>query len=378
MKTTLLITLLLLSLPAVAAEKLHLIVMDPLSKDLACACVQGYAQRNYETLASWLQRKTGMEVKVTHGETLAEAVKEAGGVPALIIGKDSVVRSEAARNQIGIEAVAALTGKDGSTSQQGLIVVRKDSTARSLADLAGSRIYFGPGNCEEKSAAAIAVLEKAGVSIPEKKLVSDSCSTAAKELMALDPGVKAAAVISSYAQPLLSGCGTIEKGDLVVIGKTEDVPFITAFANASLPKETRHALTEALLDTGSNARLLEALESLVGFVELPAGGTTAWNQFRGSRRDGTVPWLPDRLPAEARYRWRKELPSDGVGGVAATADVVIVSSRDSLDEADCFFVWTPARAVSAGGSNMRHGQTLPWTMATVRAPHPWSRTVAFT
>jgi len=39
----------------------------------------------------------------------------------------------------------------------------------------------------------------------------------------------AATVISSYAQPLLEGCGTIKKGDLRVIGETDPMPFVVAF-----------------------------------------------------------------------------------------------------------------------------------------------------
>ena len=42
-------------LPARAASKpepLLFVVMDPLSKELACACVKGYAQRDYRKLAA--------------------------------------------------------------------------------------------------------------------------------------------------------------------------------------------------------------------------------------------------------------------------------------------------------------------------------------
>ncbi len=43
---------------------LTLVVMDPLAAPLACDCVQGYAQRKYESLGAYLQTKLGREVKV--------------------------------------------------------------------------------------------------------------------------------------------------------------------------------------------------------------------------------------------------------------------------------------------------------------------------
>jgi ABC-type phosphate/phosphonate transport system substrate-binding protein len=132
------------------ARPLQLVVMDPLSKDLACACVKGYAQRNYKVLAAHLQNQTGQEVQVVHGETLADALKHSGGKADIIVGKTSVIQSEAKKNALDLDLVASLTGKDGSPFQRGLLVVRKDSPARKLADLRGARFLFGPEDCEEK------------------------------------------------------------------------------------------------------------------------------------------------------------------------------------------------------------------------------------
>lgn len=328
---------------AAQAEKITLLVMDPLSKDLACDCVQGYAQRNYRVLAAHLQQKTGLEVVVAHAETVASALKDMQGTPAIIIGKKSVVISEAAKNKLEFTPVARLTGKDGSASQQGLIVVRHDSSIKTVADLKGARIIFGPADCEEKSAAAIALLKAAGIAVPASLETSPSCSTAAAELMKLPAGEKAAAVISSYAEPLLSGCGTIKKGELRVVAKTQDVPFITAFASAGLSKEQIKAITEALLDTGGDPELLKIMESVLGFIDMtePDGKVepkpVSWHQFRGPNRDGAAPWLPLVLPEKMQPAWQVELPADGIGGIAATEREVILGTRDALDGADVFF-----------------------------------------
>ncbi len=92
-----------------------------------------------------------------------------------------------------------------------------------------------------------------------------SCSAAAKQLLELDDSESAAAVISSYAAPLLEGCGTIRKGDLRIIGETEDLPFISVFASESLDGAKRSRIEKALLDI-QDAELLKAIESSKGFV----------------------------------------------------------------------------------------------------------------
>ncbi|MEY2600435.1 MAG: hypothetical protein RLZZ142_2694 [Verrucomicrobiota bacterium] len=357
-----LLGLLAATLQAVSAP-LQLVVMDPLSKDLACACVKGYAQRNYKVLAAYLQTKTGIEVQVSHGETLADALKHSGGSADLVIGKFSVIQSQAAKNTLELTPIASLTGKDGSPFQKGLLVVRKDSPAKTLADLQNFRMFFGPEDCDEKSAAAMELLRSAGLHAAADSKISASCSTAAEALMKLDPTQKAAAVISSYAEPLLAGCGTIKPGDLRIIAKTQDVPFITAFLNRKLPAATAKALEEALLSSDSDPKLLEALESLHGFIEpeLPKtppssptpdatkpSASLPWPQFRGPHRNGSTQWLPDSLPATPRFAWTVSLPSDGVGGIAATEDVVLLGGRNADDSADVFFCSMPARARNVG------------------------------
>ena len=132
------------SVTAIAAEPLQLIVMDPLSKDLACACVKGYAQRNYKVLAAHLQVRTGLDVQVAHGETLADALKNSGGAAHVLVGKYSVLLSEAKKNGRTLRPVASLTGKDGSTFQKGFLVVRKDSAATNSRTSKGSGCFSAP------------------------------------------------------------------------------------------------------------------------------------------------------------------------------------------------------------------------------------------
>jgi ABC-type phosphate/phosphonate transport system substrate-binding protein len=259
------------------AARLTLVVMDPLSAPLACDCVQGYAQRKYELLGDFLTRRLGRPVKVFWSESLVRALAEqTEGRADLVIGKHSVVLHDAKQAKRTYTPIASLTGKDGSTTQTGLLVVRAADPAQSVADLKGYRIFFGPDDCDEKSLAPRVLLQRQGVPLPEKLEVYPACSNAATALVELSAEARAAAVISSYAEPLLEGCGTVKKGDLRVIGVSDPVPFITAFVSDALSPSERTAIQAALLDVATEAELLIGLETGLGFVEyepLPPPGT---------------------------------------------------------------------------------------------------------
>lgn len=247
-------------------SQLILVCMDPMAAPLACDCVKGYAQRKYENLGAFLQKKLNRPVKVVWGESLGKATADEKLKGHIIIGKHSVVLADAKREKIKVKPIAQLTDQTGSVEQTGLIVVRAADKAQTVSDLQGYRIFFGPEDCDEKSAAPMALIKDSGISLPEEIETCGACSEAATQLVELDADVKAAAVISSYAEKLLEGCGTVQKGDLRVIGRSKPVPFITAFANASMSDEEIKQITEALLEVQSDPQLLIAMESLSGFT----------------------------------------------------------------------------------------------------------------
>lgn len=245
---------------------LTLVVMDPLCDRLACDCVEGYAQRKYEVLAKHLEKKLDRRIRIFWGETLSSALEETKFKPDIIVGKHSVVKHDASENKFDMQPMARLTGKDGSVTQWGLIVVRKKDPAKTVADLKDYRIFFGPEAHEEKHSAPMKLLKKNGIEIPAKLEISGACSQAASKLVELEDDVKAAAIISSYAEPLLAGCGTIDKGELRVIGKSGEVPFVSAFVSKKLDAETRNEIRQAFTSTASDKKLLKAIESSKGFV----------------------------------------------------------------------------------------------------------------
>ena len=250
------------------AQSLTLVVMDPLAAPLSCPCVEGYAQRDYQKLAEFIQQRTGRSVLLVFKASLTEALKKTRGKADLIIGKHSVVKHDAAMARLKVRPLARLTGKDGKTTQTGLILVRAQDPAQSLADLAGYRFLLGPEASEEKHAAAKQLLATVDVEIPKEVETSEACSDGACKLIEWGDDVRAATVISSYAKPLLEGCGTISKGDLRVVGETEPVPFITAFVNEKLPRKAQQEIEAALLAVVSEKELRASLESLLGFVQV--------------------------------------------------------------------------------------------------------------
>ena len=109
--------------------------MDPLAAPLACPCVKGYAQRKYEKLGEYLEKRLDRPVQVVFAEALSRAIRgEAKGRADLIIGKQSLVKADAAELRLPVRPLAMLTGKDGGTTITGLFVVPTADPAQRVAD----------------------------------------------------------------------------------------------------------------------------------------------------------------------------------------------------------------------------------------------------
>lgn len=262
--------------PTPSDGAITIVVMDPLAAPLSCPCVKGYAQRDYDKLAAHLEAKLGRPVKIAYSESLVSALKsKTDGKADVIIGKRSVVLFDAAKAGLQVKQVASLTGKDGATTQTGLIVVPTGDKAKTVADLAGYRIIFGPQECDEKHAAALALLKSHKVGAPKEIETRSACDEGATLILELGKDEHGAAVISSYAKPLLEGCGTVKKGDLRVIGETAPVPFVAAFVSEQLDAKLQKAIQAELLALKNEPLLCLALETKAGFQEVEAAPLTA-------------------------------------------------------------------------------------------------------
>jgi len=311
------------------AAPLRLIVMDPLAAELSCPCVEGHAQRNYSRLAAFLGKRLGRPVDMVFAESLANGTAKLGAAPALVIGKRTVVQFDAAATGTRLRAIAALTGKDGRTDLTGLFVVRSADPAKVVADLKGRSIMFGPEDSDEKRAAALVALHAAGVPRPDTIDWRTGCNEAAIAVVEKDAD---AAVISSYALALLTGCNAIEAGELRVIGSTKPVPFITVFAGPAMSSNAIPRVLAALKAVSSDAALLKVMESRDGFVPLPA----SWTDWRGPDRLGLSSGVPKSLPSRPQQLWRVPMTGLGLSGIAATDRYVIVADKSKDGRRD---VW---------------------------------------
>lgn len=311
--------------------------MDPLSDQLACDCVAGYAQRKYDRLRDYLQVQLKRPVRLTYCESLA--APNVRRLPAihLIIGKHSIVEFDAKKLDLQLRPLAMLSDKAGVVTLTGLFVVRTADKAESIEDVSGRSILFGPEDSDEKHSAALAALEAFAVPKRAPLKTSSSCSSAA---LAVVENEADAAVVSSYAMPLLEGCGTIDAGTLRIIGRTDPVPFITVFTTDAVDARLEEQMGDALAAVRDDTGLLAALESLAGFISLsdsdketPANGD--WPDWRGSDRDAISSDVPTSLNS-ATLLWSHTMTGPGMSGLAV-ADGYVIAADKTFDQSNDLF-----------------------------------------
>ncbi|MCX8157359.1 MAG: PhnD/SsuA/transferrin family substrate-binding protein [Verrucomicrobiae bacterium] len=341
--------------PASQAVPLTVWVMDPLAKELCCACVAGTGQRDYEALGRYLSKSLKRAVKVAFAaseEAVHSATLPRG--PEVVIGKESMIAHAVKSRGWPLQPLAQLTDWQGRTTLSGLFVVPTADTAQDLADLENREVWLGPEEETERHAAALDALRGAGIKPGKVARILPSCTTTAQELLDHAGQPAAVGVLSSYALPLLEGCGNIPPRSLRVVGRTAPVPFITVFIHRELEPSLTEALGKALEAVAGDRKLCQRLESRDGFVpyEDVSQALQEWPGWGGALRRGLTARLPAALPQPLPVLWERKLNHAGLGGVAAAEGYVVVSDRDPLDEADlwrCFraetgeVVWTLAQ-----------------------------------
>ncbi|MEQ2005860.1 MAG: PQQ-binding-like beta-propeller repeat protein [Limisphaerales bacterium] len=321
-------------------EPMLLVVLDPLSRELACACVKGYGQRDYRKLAARLESALKQRVAIEFSDDLAESLARAGaGREVIVIGDRSTVAHGAQRAGLKSQPVAALTGLDGETTLAAAFVARSSDPAKTLKDIAGRRILLGLTEDDGKSAAAVAALRAAGVELAAKLERRAVYTDAALDVLDSDATPLPVAVVPAYALRLMEGCGSATPGALKVIATTQPVPFITVFLADAIAAEKREKILSTLLGIKSDAKLLNALESRDGFKPMnsgPQSNAGDWPDWRGPGRDGHVPRLPERLPAQPKFVWKKAAMTGGLAGLSVSGGRLILAERDFADEHDVY------------------------------------------
>lgn len=323
-------------------KTLRIVVMDPLAEPLSCTCVKGHGQRHYDKLAEYLSQQLSRPVDVLFDESLGLAYGRKGRNVDLIIGKRSMVLFDAKLTKTDVRTISHLTGKQGRTTVTGLILVRKDDPAKSLADLKGRKLMLGPEEDAETNAAVNALLKTEQLS---GKVTTETAGSIDAAVFALTDEEADAAVVSDFLPPLLEGCGKVEKGSLRVIGQTEPVPFVEVFATAIVSDEEEQAIRAALQEIKDHPQVLLAMETKLGFVSAPTKTPVAssekptveeWTDWRGPRRDGLSRFVPTSLPETLEAVWSAEVTGPALAGIAATQKYVIVADKDRKQTRDIF------------------------------------------
>ncbi len=331
--------------PAKAAAPVVLVVMDPLAKELACACMKGYGQRDYRKLAARLGTALKQEVSIEFSDDLAETMAVIGpGQEVVVIGEHSKVAKGAQKAGLKARPVCELTDQEGETVMTGSIVVQAKDTAKELKDITGRRIFFGLADTEANQMALAAALQAAGVKAPTQQEKRDQYTDAALDVLDSTETALPVAVIPSYALRLLEGCGSVKPGELKVLGKTQAVPFITVFLNDAIKPEKEQGILKSLLGLKEDAKLLKEMESREGFRPITtekkakpqASAGRDWPDWRGPNRDGLVPQLPARLPEKAKIVWKKGAMPSCLAGLSVSGNRLILAERDFADEHDVY------------------------------------------
>ena len=330
--------------PGKTAAPVVLVVMDPLAKELACACMKGYGQRDYRKLAARLGTALKQEVSIEFSDDLAETMAVIGpGQEVVVIGEHSKVAKGAQKAKLKVRPVSELTDQEGETVMTGSIVAQAKDTAKELKDITGRKLFFGLADTEANQAALSAALQGAGLkTLAQEK--RDQYTDAALDVLDSTEAALPVALIPSYALRLLEGCGSVKPGELKVLGKTSPVPFITVFLNDAIKPDKEQSILKSLLGLKEDAKLLKEMESRDGFrpvttekkarPQASAGGD--WPDWRGPNRDGLVPQLPVRLPDKAKIVWKKGAMPSCLAGLSVSGNRLILAERDFAEEHDVY------------------------------------------
>jgi outer membrane protein assembly factor BamB len=322
-------------------EPIVLVVMDPLSKELACACVEGFGQRDYRKLAAYLQAGLKRDVAIEFSDDLAETLSVVGQKrEVIVVGDQSLVMHGAQQAQLKARLVCELSGIDGSTTDTALFVARANDPAKDLKDIGGRKVFVALAEGDEKHTATLAALKNADLKPPAEPQRRPAGTDAALDVLDSSTTPLPVAVIPSYVLRLLEGCGSVTKGDLKVIGSTTPVPFITVFLSDNIAAETQAAIRDRLLSVKSDPQLLKQMESRDGFklVNLPTDSRTDashdWPDWRGPGRNGRVAKLPSQLPKTVNVIWKKPAMDGCLAGLSVSDGRLIIAERDITDEYD--------------------------------------------
>ncbi len=250
--------------PAIADAlpvRLKIAVNETFCGKTACECVNRVAKRDFEPLLRRLRRDHGIEMEFVYLPSGVEAVGarvRAGDVDgALAKPWPILVASRGAGRDY--RRVADLTGPDGRRGLTGIVIVKKDSPVRSVAELQERRLAMGQPSAYEKHHGVLAML-KAGGADPAR-VGRTEFSSCLECLGALLDGKADAAAVSDYAFDADCLVDVAPKTDFRVLGATAPpIPMASLLLDMGrVPEATAWRLRCALLSLAEDPALKESL-----------------------------------------------------------------------------------------------------------------------
>lgn len=220
---------------------------------LPCSDVEGTFSR-FQPLAQYLKEATGFEIEMMFprdakqlenfiSRNLADFVFQEPG---------AYVKIMHALNTGTALQVLDISGRDVNF---GMVVVRKDSGIRTLADLKGKVVEFGAEGSTPKWIAAKWLLKKNGIDLESDLRYYYHGGCCEDIAFTVFFKVADAGIICSHAMEKFAKDKNIDPDELVVIAKTEEVPTWIFAATRKVDPATVTVVNKALLElTPSNEK----------------------------------------------------------------------------------------------------------------------------
>jgi phosphonate transport system substrate-binding protein len=231
---------------------------------LPCTNIEATFQK-FHPLIQYVTQSTGNRIKlvVPQNPTEFDMLLEHGQVDLAL--QDPHTYARLVRSFDPGELLGTL-GSDGSSTQSGVVVVRRDSGITTLSQLRGRRVLFGPRASTSKWVAAQLLFERAGLDVGRDVTSSNGgcCEDIAFEvaIRTVDAGV----VCDHFArlhEARQKSLG-VDVNALRVVARTDAFPSRVLAARRGAPREAVSAVMRALVrldhSKADDARVLDAAE----------------------------------------------------------------------------------------------------------------------
>lgn len=233
---------------------------------LPCTNIESTFRKLYP-LVQYVKQSVGVTVKLVVPADLAEfeALLKSGQVDVALQDPHTYERLSRLFDQTMLLSTVAT---NGTASQSGVVVVRKDSGITALSQLRGRRVLFGPRTSTPKWVAATLLFESAGINVDRDLTATHGgcCEDIAfaVALRSVDAGVVCDHFMGLH-EDKQQDLG-VDTSVLTVIARTRPFPTRVMAARLGAPRDAVTALITSLLRldpaVADHARILSAAEIL--------------------------------------------------------------------------------------------------------------------